>query len=1609
MSEVNLNDFHSALAETFRRYLFTLNFLPDGERELRDAFWTALQAKEVFYRDPLLSVIPAYRQGSPASALLGRNQAPRLHDKLSRLPTTKFDPRRTLYGHQLKSLEQAQNGRNVIVATGTGSGKTECFLLPLLDDALRHSGDGVRAIVIYPLNALANDQLGRLRDLLAPLPEITFGRYTGDTPQNRKDLDETERREILNPNERFSRDEIRANPPHLLLTNFAMLEYLLLRPKDSDIFREQRLKYVVLDEAHTYSGAQGIEVSLLMRRLQQAFPQCELQFILTSATLGDNRDEIATFGNNLTGANFSAESVVLGDVVDPFEPPLDPRVALDRYVRAVPDAATLNRWIASLEDVTALRQLITNCGLNAGDLASEKSPGGLLTRWLRHNAELASLHRIASGHPVTLQDASTEIWGTASTETLRILHWLVILGARAIADGNSPPLLPARYHLFFRGLRGGSVCLSPRCPDRSAHPTTGWSSLLLEDRVTCPTCDAHVLPLLTCVHCGAPVLRVFEDISGKWQTIQPGVSRPVHLLSWDTDAQQEQEEEEEDQADAKTEREASLCLNCCALSLGDRLPSDCCTAPLQIQLRVISSEGDGLLKSCPTCGGQKGGFQSVLRELSTGEDAATAVLAEAVVRALPEDDVAKPAHGRRLLAFSDSRQRAAHFAPYLGRTTAETQYMKPLVDAIRDTIAGAGGQGVSFDDVADRFLKVAQKQPYIIIRKTNEEDGEFTSTIKRPGQLYKDEREVLKRECLISLLQHFTSPPRSRNTLPGLALAWARVDWNDDQREQIPSRLAEIFKDGDQLGWAVLQNLLQVVLRRKAIALPDGIALGHVQPVGPKLVTMHHNQADSLDGRRRMRWNPYTAKQKKRVVQASPQAEILARFFIKDKLADEALLSDCLDKIWDTFRDLEVLRQDYPNEFLLPYDHLLLETTGTWFACNRCGALTPFPIRDVCAIPGCCGTLRHVNSEEFITRWQNHHWYRRYTETEALPLEVKEHTAQLTNEAGRDYQRRFTDGSINVLSSSTTFEMGVDVGQLKSVFLRNVPPTPANYIQRAGRAGRRREGAAYAVTYARSFPHDQVHYHEPLGIVSGTVPVPRINLANERLTQRHIDSFLLGHFLKETNVAGAREQITVEEFFLSPSQAQAPATQYSLWLAGRSSVLAASARHIIDDVCQLDVNHSFETSVTLMRRVHGTLVDRLAAYQSQADDLESTVRDAKGKDRWIALKNLESVTRLADQLRGERLIDHLASAHWLPSYAFPQDVVKLLVRQPNLTDRMRLERDAEYGIAEYAPGSEVVADGLLLISRGLDLQNKELEVRFYRACSRCNRVQIAGTLKEIAPMCGYCGSPASGPRAKPRSFVVPRGFTTSIDEPAQEVRLNRLKPPPNSAVFLVEGAHPDTFVPHADIPGITLGYRADGELFRANSGRKFQQFKLCRYCGRGFDKAPKRHTKPWGAECSNKALITVDLICRFYTDTLQIRFDGVIPAPPTVDRTDFWISFQTAFTAAAADLLVIPARDIDGTFRSQSESGLRGELVVYDRVPGGAGYVSRIREDLPAILEATLRRVQDCRNPQCDPQGSCYACLRAFGNQFQWESLHRNLVSDWLSEVLHPSVRVTRP
>jgi len=619
---------------------------------------------------------------------------------------------------------------------------------------------------------------------------------------------------------------------------------------------------------------------------------------------------------------------------------------------------------------------------------------------------------------------------------------------------------------------------------------------------------------------------------------------------------------------------------------------------------------------------------------------------------------------------------------------------------------------------------------------------------------------------------------------------------------------------------------------------------------------------------------------------------------------------------------------------------------------------------------------------------------------------VKEHTAQLVNQQGREYQREFRDKKVNVLSSSTTFEMGVDVGQLKAVFLRNVPPTPANYIQRAGRAGRRRDGAAFAVSFARSTPHDQFHFHSPLEIVRGKVPVPQINLANSRLTQRHINSFLLGQYLLADAVIERGERIEVGHFFLEPTSDNSHAKVYPRFLASAATKLLPSIERIIPAECGLSPQEAINNSANQLVGTGGVasrLEQKLSAYKKQQEELSQQLISATkageaGKLAGLS-RAIKSAVALQRQLTQEALIDFLSGEHWLPSYAFPQDVVRLLVRQEKYTSRMRLERDGEIGLSEYAPGAEIIADGRLFRSQGIDLQHKELERRKYRVCDQCRRVDFFADGVPVPRACQICGAYPAGPLGVPRLYVKPPGFTTLFDDPVEEPNLYRLRPPSTSEIFLVQGASEESFQTHVDFPNVIYGYTHQGRLFRANPGRKYKCFRICMKCGRYFDRTPRGadHIAPWGSGCKGGFIVATDLAFEFETDTLQLRFSGN-PAPEPINNESFWLSLQTAFIGAAAEVLSIPTNDIAGTYQNGPHG--TAELVVYDRVPGGAGYVARIVSQLRTILEATLRRTRDCRNPLCDPQGSCYACLRSYSNQFKWDRLSRGPIATWIAVLL---------
>ena len=354
------------------------------------------------------------------------------------------------------------------------------------------------------------------------------------------------------------------------------------------------------------------------------------------------------------------------------------------------------------------------------------------------------------------------------------------------------------------------------------------------------------------------------------------------------------------------------------------------------------------------------------------------------------------------------------------------------------------------------------------------------------------------------------------------------------------------------------------------------------------------------------------------------------------------------------------------------------------------------------------------------------------------------------------------------------------------------------------------------------------------------------------------------------------------------------------------------------------------------------------------------------------------------------MIDFLAEHHWLPSYAFPQDVVKLTVRHAEESDRMRMERDRERGISEYAPGSEIIADGKLFESVGIDLERREPELQWFSTDSSTRQIRIAHT-GDDSRIRGNSGNRSS----RPIRFIEPRGFTTMWDADVREPNLFRLRPPSNSEVFLLDGAN--QFEECVDLPGVQTGILKDGRLFRANLAKRNRGFMLCLRCGLGLDSGRhpgSEHITPWGSRCRGR-FEQIALAHVFSTDVMQIRFPGF--STPLIGNSEFWMTLTTGLINSACEILSIDRGDLDATYRSHSEDDPKGEIVIYDKVPGGAGHVQRIRQNLRTVFHATLERLRSCSNPECDIQSSCYACLRSHRNQFCWASLRRTVPIPWLT------------
>ncbi len=648
--------------------------------------------------------------------------------------------------------------------------------------------------------------------------------------------------------------------------------------------------------------------------------------------------------------------------------------------------------------------------------------------------------------------------------------------------------------------------------------------------------------------------------------------------------------------------------------------------------------------------------------------------------------------------------------------------------------------------------------------------------------------------------------------------------------------------------------------------------------------------------------------------------------------------------------------------------------------CGTCGRIQAASVRGVCVRHRCPGA---VETTRRTTLEANH--YRLLYEA-ALPgsLRVEEHTAQVDKEKAREFQREFRANRIHVLSCSTTFELGVDLGDLDTIFLRNVPPEAFNYTQRVGRAGRRSGHPGVAITYCRRVPHDLYHFAEPQRMLTGRIRPPVLALCNERIITRHVAAVALSFFFR-----AFRERFGTVESFLTDLNLPNGLADFKQYLRDHRPGLEKTIRQILPGEMAAQLGLS-----------DGSWIDKITDENSRLSQAEAEVssdfklvlnleeRSRNNRD----YRTAEWAQRRADTIAKEEVLSFLSRKAVIPKYGFPVDVVELdtqRTQQNQEAFEVSLQRDRSIAISEFAPTSRLVANKKEWTSYALKkVAGKEWDRKSYARCSIHN------------VFCRWEGEPQPllpcGCRARVHKYVVPQfGFVTDRDRPKEP----KARPPkvfstrPYFAGSLI--AQPELLPMPARARLVTVRKASPGLMVMLCEGRRAEGFYLCGGCGAGFRRRQSRHKSPQGQDCYG-TLEQVSLGHEFVTDVLQLRFHN---APQDgLDVIPFAFSLAFAVVEGAAEVLEVPSTDLSTTVTHDSQPPLP-PIILYDNVPGGAGLVARLEREevLRDCLQAALKRVEGACG--CATDTSCYGCLRSYRNQFAHQYLQRGPVHQYLASI----------
>lgn len=1611
------------------------------------------EASSPMIKGPYVSLSKSFLEGMSIKEL---EKMEKVHPALAGIA-----PFPTLFKHQEKALLNIQQDKHCLVSTGTGSGKTESFMLPIIDYCLKLRDQGARegivAILVYPMNALANDQLDRLRGMLAG-SGVSFGMYVGSTPENDSNLGDYKRmtskegkkeyykhREntkasevIISPfEERLTEKEMIENPPRILLTNVNQLELLLTRKKDISMFVNAPLKYIVFDEVHTYSGAKGAEVSCLIRRLKAFCNKSadEVVCIGTSATIADKEDEgsiVGKFASRFFGVNEKDVVLVKEEYKEESfkQDKLVPRKITNSIDRLLDETLSA----IELRDESKIEEIYKS--LTGSELDGYDDIETRLYENLRRNEYVYNLVRILS-QPESIEEAISKInrsinrdtWDTGVKSQTELLCYLA-LGAFAEKEGN--PLLRPKVHYFVKGLEG-VVTVFKKDEEGKFYPKMYMNiDEAMDKNNILPT---GALPTLVCGNCGQHYYEGYyenlivedkeilggEAIEGNkvWMSTYQGMDNANRAVLTDSFfveiSDDEESAEKAKEALAKKKQELYMCKVCGTLH---KIDGDCkndkcrCAGPL-VPIYIMSKLEDGKLFQCATCGhrgSKKNGNirREGIRPLSATTVSDTHILAQNMINASEGET-------KKLIVFADNRQDAAFQAGWMQDHTRRYRFRHLIYEYLKEKNSPA-----SIGDILE-YLMDLFTQDMSLARTLAPE----VFDIKKQEAYSSGLEDLLETYLRIIIIRELGTAFKQRDSLETWGVVKVLYYGVNSDSEFIKTWSNKLDIEEDELVDGI--NALLDKFRR------EGSPLLYDES---EVFTRYWREGDREVQRGFIPLFNFPpkglakiAEEPKKKYKKGFEGPSIKQFILNWKI-NSKYISEFMDALWEFLtQDINVLKEVslkggknniVSGVYQIDSSKIGLDTQMEFYKCNVCQRIhTRKTPNNACSTYRCQGKIERgePSIEDYNVNMLNNPF------SMVVP---REHSAQVPAVDREKIEEQFKSnkGNVNCLIATPTLEMGVDIGALDMVLMRNVPPKASNYWQRAGRAGRKHR-MAVVYTYCRRSEHDRYFFEDPLRMLSGKIDPPKFNLRNEIMIKKHVHATVISQFIRMTQMPylynlNEKEVENIVEIINDnlPSFIKEylfyDGTEYRdepYDVASFNTIIIKYKSLLLDEVkkvfkaywpeednfvvCDEQLENYLDEMAQSLQEVINRLHKRMKWAVNKLRDLSTTKlrRLLEKEDEKLEMRCKNYIDKMRRTSLETYTLSVLAVEGFLPGYGVFEGSIRAHLNRNTAKGMSELElsRATSMAVREFIPGNMIYANGSKYKTTlyHFPAQKEQFIPDEYVVNTEKGIIKNSANAKDINK--GYGNQNTAGVIGVPICDTTITRVSRITDE-----EVNRFQLPVVVLGYLKQ--------PHRGIKTYKLANRKEfnhrfGQQIRlVNIGPadKVQDRKLgypiCTVCGatrspyssdRDIDNFIEIHEKTCSKQPGNIVLSTDSTVDGLLFRGLEDQSDAVNLAEALRIGASLTIEMESN------DLQYLVIANEDDSF----------DVFLYDSMPGGSGLLQQMIDSWVEMCQRAITSLNQCRS-KCE--ASCYDCMRTYNNVFIHKLLNRNraveLLLEWLMQ-----------